>query len=347
MSDDYGIPSTPVDVPNDSSAAQPTEPSGVPSLSPDTETAPAEPPSEFDEAERDEHGKFKKRSRARSQQATPADVPIIQELTKANREGRQRLEELAKTGSPRVQKLAREQLAIQDQLSAPAATPKAEPQPIFDLPQAPTPLPHSPEPTIEQFADHDDPYAAWQRALARWDRQQEYLQAQHQQQRQQFQQTAAQAEQYWSNVRATHAQRLQAVVQANPAAAQVLQSVRVQPPPLLDLSIMLDNNSANVALFLASHPDKLDELTLLTASQPVTQQNVEIIRRKLQQMMTAGTTGAVASSPQPMKVPRPPTPVRTGPMQTGETPPSDDESLEAHAARYGHIRLDKRNRRTG
>ena len=136
-------------------------------------------------------------------------------------------------------------------------------------------------------------------------------------------------------------------VQSNPAAAQVLQSVRIQPPPLLDLSIMLDNNSANVALFLASHPDKLDELTLITASQPVTQQNVEIIRRKLQQMMAAGTTGAVAASPQPLKVPRPPTPVRTGPMRTGEAPPSDEESLEDHASRYGHLRLDKRGRRTG
>lgn len=340
MSDDYGIPS-PIE----------STPTPAPEAAPETavytlpEPAPVEPESEFDEAERDERGKFKKRSRARSQQATPADVPVIQELTKLNREGRERLEQLATTGAPRVQKLAKEQLAIQDRL-AEADAPRAQ-EPVYSLPTPPARVYAGQEPSIEDFADRDDPYGAWQRALAKYDRQQEASEAQAAYQQQQFQQTVAQTEQYWVNVRQTHAQRLQMAVQANPRAAQVLQSVRIQPPPLLDLSIMLDNQSANVALFLASHPDQLDELTLLTASQPVNQQNVDIIRRKLQQMMAAGMTGAVASSPPPLKVPRPPTPVRTGPMKTGDTQPSDEDSLEDHASRYGHIRLDKRGRRAG
>lgn len=343
MSDDYGIPSV------ESTPSEPTlppvavesDPSTLVSDAPAASTA--EPPSAFDDVERDEDGKFKKRTRARSQQATPEDVPVIRELSKANREGRERLEQLAKTGSPRVQKLAREQIAIQDQLAEAESAPKAK-EPIFVLPPAPRPVVGDPEPTIEDFADREDPYGAWQRALAKWDRQQEQREAEMRAQQARFQQTTQEAEHYWSTVRETHQQRLQAAVQANPQMAQVLQSVKVQPPPLLDVSIMLDNRGADMALFLASHPDELEELTLLTASQPVTQQNVEIIRRKLHRMMSVGTTGATTSSPSSIKVPRPPTPVRTGPMRSGDSAPSDEESLEDHASRYGHLRLDKRRR---
>lgn len=346
MSEDYGIPS-----PVDSTPTEAPEAPEAPEAAPDTAVytpppaAPVEPDSAFDDAERDAGGKFRKRSRAHSQQATPADVPVIQELTKLNREGRERLEQLAKTGAPRVQKLAREQIAIQDRL-AEADAPKA-PEPVFSLPTPPQPVYAGREPQIEDFADRDDPYGAWQRALAKFDRQQEALEAQAAYQQQQFQQTVQQTEAYWANVRQTHAQRLEYAVQSNPQAATILQSVRIQPPPLLDLSIMLDNNSANVALFLASHPDELGELALATKNQPVDQQAVEIIQRRLKKMMAAGTTGAVASSPPPLKVPRPPTPVRTGPMKTGDTQPSDEDSLEDHASRYGHIRLDKRGRRAG
>jgi hypothetical protein len=339
MSENYGIPS-PVESSTETLEAPQVQTEAAPPYP--TPAATSEPASEFDEVERDELGKFKKRSRARSGHATPADVPVIQELTKANREGRERLEQLAKTGAPRVQKLAKEQLAIQNQLAEADAAP---PKPVFHVPPPPPANGQLREPQLGEFADKDDPYGAWQRALAKYDRQQEALEAHAWAQQQQYQRTLHETEAYWVNVRQTHAQRLQAAVQANPQAAQLLQSVAVAPPPLLDLSIMLDNNSANVALFLASHPDELEELTLLTASQPVNQQNVDIIRRKLQRMMASvGTTGAMAPSLLPSKVPRPPTPVRTGPMKTGEAPPSDEESLEDHASRYGHLRLDKRRR---
>ncbi len=340
MSDDYGILS-PVETPAPDFTPDPVVEAAV--RTPSSEDAPVEPPSEFDETERDERGKFKKRSRAHSQQATPADVPIIQELTKANREGRERLEQLAKTGSPRVQKLAREQIDIQTQLEQPVAP--AVVLPVLDPPPPPS-IPWS-EPTIGEFANHDDPYGAWQRALAKYDRQQEAREAQEAAQLQQAQQQAVAAQAYWNGVKNTHMSRLAAAMQSDPRNVEILQSVQIEPPPLLNASIMLDNDSATVALFLASRPYLLDELILWTDKKQVTQQNVDIIRRRLQQMMTAGTTGAVVSSPPPLKVPRPPTPVRTGPMQTGETPPSDDDSLEAHASRYGHIRLDQRGKRRG
>lgn len=239
----------------------------------------------------------------------------------------------SKMAAARINKLTAEKIALTQRIEALEAKqqPPASPaQPVFALPAAPRPLPTDPEPTIEQFADQDDPYGAWQRALAKWDRQQESLQAVAGQQQQQFQQTAQQAEAYWTGVRQTHQARLQAAVQANPAAAQALQSVVVQPPPVLDLSIMLDTDSAAVALFLATHPTVLDEFVLMTAAQPVTEQTVAITRRLLRQRMSAGTTGSVAPSSLPTP-PRPPNPVRTGATRSTSEAPGEGASIADHA----------------
>jgi hypothetical protein len=263
---------------------------------------------------RDSKGRW--RSRARSQDARPEDVPRIRELTKKLR-------------------------TMEAEVAALKAPKTPAPEPVFALPTPPVPAKGDPEPTLEQFADRDDPYGAWQRALAKWDRQQEQLQAESGKQQEQFQQTTTEAEAYWAGVFDQHKQRLTALVAQRPEAATALQSVKIQPPPLLDRAIMLDTNSAEVALYLASHPDKLDELTLMTTSQPVTQQNVEIIRRRLQQMMTAVSSGSVASSPLFVPAPRPPNPLRTAPMTTGDPVPGDDASLESHE-RYFHQQRGRR-----
>lgn len=238
----------------------------------------------------------------------------------------------SKQAAARINKLAGENFLLNQRLQALEAKqkPSTAAEPVYSLPAAPRPLPSDPEPTIEQFADKDDPYGAWQRALAKWDRQQERLQTITGQQQQQFQQTAQHADAYWTGVRSTHQERLQAAVKANPTAAATLQSVQVQPPPVLDLSIMLDNQSADVALFLATHPTILDEFVLMTAAQPVTEQTVAITRRLLRQRMSAGTTGSVAPSPLP-NAPRPPNPVRTGATRVADPVPGDGASIADHA----------------
>jgi hypothetical protein len=248
----------------------------------------------------------------------------------------------SKMAAARINKLTGEILTLRQRLEAHEAaqkspTPKAEP--VFALPEPPRVPQGDPEPTIEQFADRDDPYGAWQRALAKWDRHQEALQASVGQQQQQFQQTAQQAEQYWAGVSQTHVQRLAALVARDPNAASVLQSVKLQIPPLLDRSIMLDENSADVALYLASHPSELDDFVLRTAAQPVTEQTVAITRRLLRQRMTAETTGSVAPS-QPLPTPpSPPNPVRTGAIRSADAPPGDDSmSIAAHERFFGKKR---------
>lgn len=263
---------------------------------------------EQESSERDSKGRW--RPRAKSQQARAEDVPRIRELTKKLR-------------------------TVEHELQTLKAPKPQAPEPVFQLPTPPAPFKGEDAPTIEQFAAEDDPYGAWLLAKMEWKQQQNQQKADAGKQQDQFAQTTKQAEAYWAGVFDQHKQRLTALVASNPSAAATLQSVTIQPPPVLDRAIMLDPDSATVALFLASHPAQLDELALLTASQPVTQQNVEIIRRRLHQMMSAAPSGSATSSPAFVPAPRPPNPLRTAPMTTGDHPPGDDDSLEAHERYYG------------
>jgi hypothetical protein len=259
------------------------------------------------ERTRDERGRW----RRRKDMASPEDVPRIKELSRQLRETREQFEQFKKQ----------------------ATQPKVD-APVYRVPAVPSEPFKEPEPTLEQFADKDDPYGAWQRELARYDRrkeQHEEMLAHQQAHQQRLQQDASRA---WQQVSSTHQQRLLAAQAANPTIAQTLQSVRVQPPPVLDWAIMLDNQSVDVALFLATHPAVLDEFVLMTAPQPVTQQTVETTQRLLRQRMTTVSSGAVAPSPAFSAAPRPPTPLRTAPMKSGETMPGDDDSLEAHERFY-------------
>ena len=232
---------------------------------------------------------------------------------------------------PRIRELTRRLRTVERELEA-EKTAKQGPQsgPVYSLPSPPAPVNMGLEPEIEQFADRDDPYGSWQRALATYDRKKDAAEVFDQAEQQQFEQARQQVGAYWMNVRSTHQMRLAAAAQANPRVSQVLQSVQVKPPPLLDLSIMLDDDSANVAVFLADRPALLDELTLMTAKQPVTQENVAIMRRLLHQKMAAASSGSVASSQVLPPAPRPPNPLRTAPMTAGDSLPSDGDSLEAH-----------------
>jgi len=286
---------------------------------PPVETGPSDRPADSDEDKpdegmtRDDRGRW--RRRAKSQQAGADDVPRIKELTKRLRTVEQELQS--------------ERAGRQSQTRTAPLVPT--------VPQAPQVQFSEREPQLEQFADKDDPYGAWQRALAAYDRKRERAeeQAQHMQAHQQ--RTTQDVGRYWEGVRTNHQQRLVAAVQANPSHYQALQSVQVAPPPLLDWAIMLDSQSADVALFLATHPTILDEFALMTAVQPVTEATVATTQRLLRQRMTAVGSGAVAPSPSMAPAPRPPTPLRTAPMKTGETAPGDDDSVEAHERFYPRL----------
>lgn len=245
----------------------------------------------------------------------------------------------SKMAAARINKLAEQNWELKQKLEAlERATKKPEsatPQHAYQVPKVPTGTFAEPEPQLEQFADKDDPYGAWQRALARYDRRKEEHEQALTHQQAHVQQLSQQQQEYWNGVVTSHQQRLVQAVQANPQIAEAFRAAneRAAPPPLLDRAIMLDNDSVNVALFLATNPAVLDEFVLMTAAQPVTEQTVAITRRLLRQRMSAGTTGSVAPSPLP-NAPRPPNPVRTGAIRAGNEPPDVDTSIAEHAKFY-------------
>jgi len=273
------------------------------------EPAPVDDDSPLDDVV-DEDAHRPRGSRAKSKMAAAR----INRLTAERNELRQRMEALEKAQQP------------------------AEAKPVYRVPPVPTEDFNEPEPQLEQFADKDDPYGAWMRAQARWDRQKEAHEEGRLHQQAHVQQITRQQQDYWNTVKTTHQQRLMEVIQSNPDAARMLSQARstVEPPPVLDYAIMLDEDSASVALFLASHPDLLDDFVLRTAPLPVTEQTVATTRRQLRKMMaTAGTTGSVAPSQPLPNAPRPPNPVRTGTIRTGNEPPGDGSSIADHAKYYG------------
>ena len=269
---------------------------------------------------------------------TDPDAPLVAEedeepegesARERDVKGRYRTRAKAKEAVNRINELTRRLRIAEGQISQRASKPAG---PVYDLPPAPAAPGSAPEPTIEQFAEHDDPYGAHQRALARYDVEQRDLTRQMQQYESQGRQREAQARQGWDTVRLTHQKRMMDAVAKNPNAAALLQSVVVEPPPLLDLSIMLDDHSADVALFLAEHPVILDELSLLAAARPVNEGTVATMQRLLRQKMTAGSSGSVAPSHLP-RAPHPPNPLRTAPMTTGDSVGSND-SLDAHERQF-------------
>lgn len=301
-------PTAPVNPPPDSGA--PVEPphqlpGSEPEAPPEDDGAPLD-----DVVDEDSHRPRHRGSRAKSKMAAAR----INTLTKANAELRERLAAVEKAQKP-ANNLPR------------AVVPTVSPAPKVDFTEA--------EPTLDQFADKDDPYGAWQRALATYDRRKEAAEAQAQHMQAHQQRTQQGVAEYYRQVEATHKQRLLKAIEANPAHYQALASVQIQPPPLLDWAIMLDNDSADVALFLATHPDVLDEFVLMTDAKPVTEQTVATTRRLLRQRMTAGATGSVAPAKALPVAPRPPNPVRTVLTRTGTEPPPEGASIADHAKYWG------------
>lgn len=254
----------------------------------------------------------KPRHRAKSQQATPNDVPRIAELTKRLREAeRERDEWKAKH-------------------SAPPEPPKAASAPAPEKP-ADKPSWKTFEEQIgakfESWADAQDAYIdardAWKEAQAQ--------KAQAVQQ----QTTAEQA------VLRTYSTKAQEYAKTTPdffdkmsEAAPVLDHI----PDLLFQSIVRHDNGPEIAYYLVTHPVDLDEMCLLTDGKSVSDASVALLQRRLSHYrVPAAATGSVAVVPRTI-APRPPNPVKTAPQKPGEDLPGDDASIADHERAFGKKR---------
>ena len=288
---------------------QPQTPVEPPSPPPSEEPSLSEHIQQFHEGGDDETEtpQPKKRHRSFKNQARPEDVPRIKELTGKIRE----LEEKLATVQPKPE-------------------PKPEP---YTPPIAPNPSKFEdkePELTDEKYASASDPYSAWQRDLARWDRKKEAFEAS---QQQATQQTEAQTKAFAAQIEhraQTYAQKRDAYLTQHPDRRPVFEKMPNVENPLLVESVWAVEDGPDVVYHLLTQPGLMHELHLLTSGKPVSGFNVAATTEWLRSRLQAGPTGAaVRESPPP--APRPPTPVRTRPMPPPEGPPGDNSSLEEHA----------------
>lgn len=312
---DNAVTSTPVGTPEPQTPQEPPhnipgqpEPNQAPATAgPDDDDGP------LDDVVDDPQGAKIRGSRAKSKQAAAR----INALTREKHELRQRIEALEKAQAPKP----------------------AGPKPVYEVPKVPTAEFADEQPKLEQFADSEDPYGDWILARSEWAARKREHEAVRQHQQTHVDGLSRQQQEYWQQVETRHNAQLQQRMASNPALVPAMQEAAQFVPygSLLDRAIVaLDSRSADVAEYLATHPAMLDEFVLLTDGKPVTEQTVATTRRLLLQRMPAENTGAVAPSQAVPITPRPPTPVRTGAMRTGNEPPADGAtSISEHARHFG------------
>jgi hypothetical protein len=279
----------------------------APAPPPDAASATTETP---DPDERDAQGRFKGRHRAKSQQAAAADVPRIQELTRKLREAE--AERDALKAAPKPPEPVRE-------------PPKPVPPPPI---AATTEIP--PKPTRDQFDDYDlfvEAVADW-KADRKWETHQ-----------------AAQVETAKQQQAASDLQRLQTAWKTKVDAALLkypdFKAVALEAPTtirsgsLIDAWILEHKHGADVLYSLQQSPTEIQRIDALS---PIEQaEELTLLGQRLNppSRTSAGTTGS-ATPPALKLAPRPPNPVRTGPIRTGDDPPDDaTASLLDHEKFYG------------
>lgn len=301
------------------------------------ETAPVDE----DARVRDDQGRFVKpdRHRAKSQQATPADVETIAQLTRRikDAEAAAGADIVQQAGeSNRVFELRRRaELAERRRAVAAVPPPTAPPAPPVAVRPPVPPVAEPPAPAIPKkpIAADYPVYEDFIEALGAWtaDRRWEANEATRQQQAREAQQRAD-----TQRLAASWATRVEAAKAKYPDfQAKALDApTRIPAGSAIDLFILEDDESgADVLYHLQTHPDALTALLDKTPLQQLKALTLLSQRLISPPRETAGTTGA-ASAPVAPPVPRPPTPVRTGPMRPADEPPDPETSSLADHERF-------------
>ncbi len=311
---------------------------------PEPRPSRSDPGDEDDAAqeERDTAGRFKTRQRARSQAAGPDDVETIQALTKRLRDAEDALgvKVERKAGeSDRVFNLRRRAELAEARRDAVKPVPEPPPIPVVE----PKTFDEK-EPRYEDFANAPDQYAAHLRAVAAYDRRKEAFegsQASSEETRNKaIAERNAQRDKWYKDQETAHGERMRAYHEANPSAQAALEAAGdVKLTPATYMAVMTAENGPALLMRLANDEDLRDDVFDLTDGKTLSEDLVARVQRRLNRGLTAGRTG---SAPVPIRsvpaVPRPPNPVRTGPMKTDDAPPGDEDSLAAHEKYYGSRR---------
>lgn len=283
----------------------------------------------------------KPRRRAKSHVATPDDVAAINALTKELRDAESKITIERKEGeSDRVFEL-RKRAEIAKRAATP---PPPAPAPVTATPtprEEPKPRPSTTattfdekEPTVEQFANEPDPYSAWQRALARYDRRKEAYEEAAASARTASEAQVAKFNNEINEGITAHAQRAHAFAESRPdvkalfaAEAAKPAHEQIQLPLALRGAIEFHERGPEMIVELLKDPELADELFLLTNGQPVgdprTDSLVATVRRRLLKRLSGASSGSPAPSRPVKPAPRPPNPERTVPQTPRDTSPSE------------------------
>lgn len=309
-------------------APVPEEPAEPVTTGPDINAEARQKAAEEAELARDPDGRFREREkhRAKSQKATAADAPRISELTKKWRTTESERDAI---------KVERDRLAAELE-QARRGRDSIQPETKADV--VPTGTFDKPKPTIQALIDAGaaDPYADLPDAIADWrDEKRAFEQAQ-KDRTESVQRTAQQKE---ASILAAHAQRSVEFEKSHPDYQSVLAAYpHNNISPVMQYAMITSDKSAELMYSLAKQPVFLDELFLLTEGRTIEQAEksglvASLQRRMLARVQTA-STGTVAPPVKKPSAPRPPIPVRTGPLTTGDEPPDDGASLSAHEQYY-------------
>jgi hypothetical protein len=264
--------------------------------------------------------------------ATPADVPVIRDLSATIKE----LTPVNDEDRPRVAELRKKLRAALELDDAPV-TPKVEAKPA-ERPLLPDVGDfNEPEPTIEQFADKDDPYGEQLKAWSRWDRKREAHEAKAAETKAQSEKFQRETVEQFNAKNAEYASHLTTFKASTPDYDAIMAQHASKGTPLLFHAILgLGQDGPKTTYDLMKHPTLLDELILLTDGKAITSDAVATTQRILKTRLATGSAGAVAPSV-PIKVaPKPPSPARTGPMTPSEKLPGDDDpDLDHHRKAFG------------
>ena len=269
--------------------------------------------------------------KAQSQRATPEDVQEINRLTRELRETEQRLadKDPDAKASPRIRTLKR-QIAALKALETPATTVKESTPPAAAHPAFTAPTEFSePKPKIEQFQDQEDPLDAYMLALARWDRK-----------RERFEDGQAQATAAYEAADRAAWDRIEAFAKTTPDYWQVTAAFADrQLPAVLFQAIKGHDKGAAFVYHLAQHPELADALIFETDGKPLTDAHVAYVQRRLSAALGPAAQGPDRPPVTPHYIPpKPPNPVRTGPIKTADEPPDEAGSIAEHAKYFGKKR---------
>ncbi len=291
------------------------------------------------------------RHRAQSQRAKPSDVDDIRAFTARLKEAEDAIQIDRKDGeSDRVYNLRRraeiaELAKTYRSQPAPATTPKETPRVFPSEPSAQPAAAVSEKFSFDSFeayaakhpeiqpaqmwdaweADKLDARDAWKDAKSAADKQAQSAKA-----------SEAETVKAIQARQQSYTEKLTAYTKQYPERTQTFQNIPPVSPLMLEAIWSLDN-APDVVYTLRSTPGLFAQVALQLEGKPLTPQNVALATDWLQSRMPAGTTGSVASTPI-RSTPRPPNPVRTGPIASGDEYPGDVASIADHEKFYGKRR---------